>query len=141
MPAHVYFLFRFYVPRLHALSVAVSRQQERLADRLETEVTGPEVAAQALMAIELGRLLVAETFWPRLYKRIEEDPDLPNPFSELGPALWDGIESRAELMDRLLQGDITASDTHPALRDRPAAPKQSPRWPGPIQVTAADYFF
>lgn len=141
VPAHVYFLFRFYVPRLHALSVAVSRQQERLADRLATEVTGPEVAAQALMAIELGRLLVAETFWPRLYKRIEEDPDPPNPFSELGPALWDGIESRAELMDRLLQGDITASDTHPALRDRLAALKQPPRWPGPIQVTAADYFF
>ncbi len=62
VPAHVYFLFRFYVPRLHALSVAVSRQQERLADRLATEVTGPEVAAQALIAIELGRLLVAETY-------------------------------------------------------------------------------
>ena len=39
VPAHVYLLFRFYVPRLHAHAAAVSRQQELLADRLAADVT------------------------------------------------------------------------------------------------------
>jgi Zn-dependent protease with chaperone function len=141
VPAHVYLLFRFYVPRLHALSAAVSRQQERLADQLASDVAGPEVAAQALMAIAVGQFLAAETFWPRLYKRVEEDPNPPNPFMQLGPELWDGVENRAQLLDRLLEDDTAASDTHPALRDRLAALNQPPRWPGPVQLTAADSFF
>ena len=64
VPAHVYFLFRFYVPRLHVLAAAVSRRQERLADRLAADLTGPEVAAQALMAIAIGQYLLEHTFWP-----------------------------------------------------------------------------
>ncbi len=141
VPAHVYFLFRFYVPRLHALAAAVSRQQERLADRLAADLAGPEVAAQALMAIRVGQYLLDHTFWPRIDQRVEEDPNPPNPFSQMGPALWDGSDNKAQLLDRLLRGDTTASDTHPPLRDRLAALNQPPRWPDPVPVTAADYFF
>jgi Zn-dependent protease with chaperone function len=141
VPAHVHLLFRFYVPRLHALSAAVSRQQERLADRLASEVTGPAVAAQALMAIAAGQILVSEVFWPRIYERIDEDPNPPHPFAQLGTDLWEGIEDRAQLIDRLLEDDTTASDTHPALRDRLAALNESPRWPDPVTVAAVDYFF
>ena len=141
VPAHVYFLFRFYVPRLHILAAAVSRQQERLADRLAAALTGPEVAAQALMAIEVTQYLLDHTFWPGIDRRVQEDPNPPNPFSQLGPALWDGVENKAQLLDHLLRDDTAASDTHPALRDRLAALNQPPQWPGPVTVTAADYFF
>ena len=74
-------------------------------------------------------------------RRVQEEPNPPNPFSQLGPALWDAVEDKAQLLDRLLQDDTAASDTHPALRDRLAALNQPPRWPGPVPVAAADYFF
>jgi Zn-dependent protease with chaperone function len=141
VPAHIHLLFRLYVPRLHALSAAVSRQQERLADRLASEVTGPAVAAQALMAIAAGQLLVSEVFWPRIYERIEDDPNPPHPFAQMGTDLWEGVEDRAQLIERLLEDDTTTSDTHPALRDRLAALQEPPRWPDPVTVAAVDYFF
>jgi Zn-dependent protease with chaperone function len=141
VPAHVYFLFRFYVPRLDARATAISRQQELLADRLAAAVAGPEVAAQALTAIAIGQRLADETFWPRIYKRVDEDPDPPNPFSQLRPGIWDHVENGAQLLDRLLEQNTTAADTHSALRDRLAKLGEPPRWPGPVQTPAADYFF
>jgi Zn-dependent protease with chaperone function len=141
VPAHVYFLFRVYVPRLRAVSASVSRQQERLADRLAGEVAGPEAAAQALTAIEAGQYLAAERFWPEIYKRVEQDPNPPSPFAQLGPGLWDGVADRAQLLERLLEDDTGDADTHPALRERLAALQQQPQWPGPVQVTAVDHFF
>jgi len=69
VPPHVDRLFRFYVPRLYNQAGAVSRQQELLSDRLAADVTGPEVAAEALVAIRLLGHLLEETFWPRIGER------------------------------------------------------------------------
>jgi Zn-dependent protease with chaperone function len=141
VPAHVYFLFRHYVPRLHAHAATVSRQQELLADQLAAEVSGRDVAGQTLMAIEAGHYLFDQRFWPRIYERVAEDLDPPEPFSGMGPDIWSGVEDRAELVDRLIGADTGASDTHPALRDRLRALQQLPQWPDPVGVTALDYFF
>jgi Zn-dependent protease with chaperone function len=130
VPAHVYLLFRFYVPRLYAVSASVSREQERLADRLASEVAGREATAQALIAIAAGQHLVADRVWPHP----------PFPFAQLGPDLWEGVDDRAELLEHLLD-DTAGTDTHPVLRERLAALAQQPRWPGPVQVTAVDHFF
>jgi Zn-dependent protease with chaperone function len=56
-PAHAHLLFRWYVPRLHAMSAAVSRQQELVADHLAASVTSPETTAQALVATRLEATL------------------------------------------------------------------------------------
>ncbi len=140
VPAHVYRLFRFYVPRLHARAASISRQQEFLADRLAAGVTGSKIAAQTLVAIALAQHLVEDKFWPQLDARVESDPKPPDPFSRLGPDLWNTVEDRARLLDRLIEADTTASDTHPALRDRLAALGEPPQWPDPADATAADYF-
>ena len=50
VPVHVYFLYRFYVPRLSRHAATVSRQHEVIADRLAADVAGAHVAAQALLA-------------------------------------------------------------------------------------------
>ena len=140
VPAHVSLLFRFYVPRLHAQAAAVSRRQEFLADRLAAEVAGADVTAQTLVAIELGHDLLDDTFWARLYKDAEGDANPPNPYSRLGPELWAAVEDPTRALEGVLEAD-TAGDTHPALCERLAALQQPPRWPDPVQVTAADYFF
>ncbi len=141
VPAHVYFLFRHYVPRLQAHAAAVSRQQELLADQLAADVTGPDVAGQTLMAIEIGHDLFDRRFWPRIEERVAEDPNPPAPFSEMGPAIWSDVANRAEVIDRLVGGHTEASDTHPTLGDRLRALEQSPRWPDPVLATAAAFFF
>jgi Zn-dependent protease with chaperone function len=141
VPIHVHKLFRFYVPRLHIRAAAVSRQQEFLADRLAADVFGRDVVAESLLAIAIVQDLVDQTFWPGIHTRIENEPNPPNPFSELGLELWDGVKDRAQLIDRLLHDDTEPSSTHPALRERLAALKQAARWPAPVTVAAVDYYF
>jgi Zn-dependent protease with chaperone function len=141
VPAHVYFLFRHYVPRLVVHAASLSRRQELLADQLAADVSGREVAGQTLMAIEIGHDIFDQRFWPRIHERVAEDPNPPNPFSQMGPEIWNAVADRPELLDRLVAEDTGASDTHPALRDRLRALQQAPQWPDPVTLTAADYFF
>lgn len=54
VPAHVYALYRFYIPRLDRHAAGVSRRHELIADRLAADVAGASVAAEALLAIEIG---------------------------------------------------------------------------------------
>jgi len=131
-------MFRAFTRR----ASAVSRQQELLADRLAAEITTPAIAVEALVAIELLGLVLDDIFWPRIFQRIERD-GVPscNPFSEMGPQIWDAVEDRQQLLDRLLARDTSASDTHPALRDRLAAVGRPPHWPDTLEKRAADYFF
>jgi hypothetical protein len=140
VPAHVYWLFRHYVPRLHTHATAVSRQQELLADRLAADVTGPGIAGQTLIAIEAAHALFEERYWPRIYERVADDPNPPAPYSQMGPEIWNAVDNRDELLKRLVAADTARSDTHPALRDRLRALQQAPRWPDPVGVTAADHF-
>ena len=141
VPAHVYFLFRFYVPRLRAHAAAVSRQQELIADRLAAEIAGPDVAAEALVAIEIGEYVFEETFWPDIEERVQHDPNPPTPFSEMSPEIWRAVNRDEGLLARLTAGNTRTSDSHPPLRDRLAAIGQQPHWPRPVQSNAADFFF
>jgi Zn-dependent protease with chaperone function len=141
VPAHVYFLFRFYVPRLRAHAAAVSRQQELIADRLAADIAGPERAAEALVATAIGEYVFDEVFWPEIDERVQDDPAPPTPFSEMSPDIWTA-QGDTELFDRLLAATRPSdSASHPSLRERLAAIGQPPRWPGPVTVTGADAFF
>ena len=141
VPAHVYLLFRFYVPRLDVQSLAVSRRQELLADRLAAEVTGPEVTAQALVATGLADGVFDDVFWPAIFERVAREPDPPAPFADMTPRLWEADAHGIERLNRLLAGETDVSGTHPALRDRLAAIGQTPRWPAAVGTAAVDGFF
>ena len=140
-PAHVYALFRFYVPRLNRHAAEVSRQHERVADRLAADVTGAELAAQALVAIDVGAYVFDEVFWPQIFERVEHTPEPPNPFVEMGPDIWAAVTNRNELFERLLSARTDASDSHPPLRERLVAIDREAHWPERPNATAVDEFF
>ena len=140
-PAHVFFLYRFYVPRLNRHAAAVSREHEVIADRLAAEVAGAHVAAQALLAIEIGTYVLEQGYWTRFYERVEHEADIPNPFAAMAPGIWSDVEDKQGVMNRLLAEVTRASDTHPALRDRLRAIDQIPRWPDAPAASAVDEFF
>ena len=141
VPAHVYFLYRFYVPRLNRHAAAVSRQHEVIADRLAAEVAGAYAAAQALLAIEIGTYVLEQGYWTRFYERVEQEADIPNPYAAMDPGIWSDVEDKPGVMNRLLAEVTQASDTHPALGDRLRAIDQVPRWPDAPAASAADEFF
>lgn len=141
VPVHVYFLYRFYVPRLSRHAATVSRQHEVIADRLAADVAGAHVAAQALLAIEIGTYVLEQGYWSRFYERVEQEPDIPNPYAAMSPGIWADVEDKAGVMNRLLAEVTQASDTHPALGDRLRAIDQIPRWPDAPAASAADEFF
>jgi Zn-dependent protease with chaperone function len=141
VPAHVYFLYRFYVPRLNRHAAAVSRQHEVIADRLAAEVAGARVAAEALLTIEIGTYVLEQGYWTRFYERVEREADIPNPYAAMDPDIWSDVEDKPAVMNRLLAEVTQASDTHPALGDRLRAIDQVPRWPDAPAASAADEFF
>ena len=141
VPAHVYLLFRFYVPRLSAQAAAVSRHQELLSDRMAADVTGPRTAAQALVAIAVCDFVFEESYWRGVFDRVPHEPHPPAPYSHMSPEIWQTVEDRTRVLARILSGATEPSDTHPSLRDRLAAIGQTPEWPGPLPSSAADDFF
>ena len=133
-------LFRWYVPRLIRASLAVSRRQELLADRLAADVTGSDMTAQALVACEIGERALRETFWPRIFQSVHDDPEPPGAFSRMGPDVWRSVRTadHGRLLDQLLETDPSPYDTHPPLRDRLTRIGQQPKLPAAVVSTAAD---
>ena len=140
-PAHVYVLYRFYVPRLNRHAAAVSRQHEVIADRLAAEVAGARVTAEALVAIEIGTYVLEQTYWTRFFDRVEHEAEIPDPYAAMTPGVWSEVDDQKALMNRLLAEVTQASDTHPALQDRLRAIDQLPQWPSTPRASAADEFF
>jgi Zn-dependent protease with chaperone function len=138
VPAHVFLLYRFYVPRLDRHAAAVSRRHELIADRLAADVAGADTAAQALVAIEIGTYVLEQGYWTRFYDRVEQEADIPNPYAAMTPGIWSSVEDKQKVMNRLLAEITEASDTHPALRDRLRAIAQTPQWPEVPTISAAD---
>ncbi len=141
VPAHVYALYRFYVPRFNRHAAAVSREHEVIADRLAAVVAGARVTAEALVAIEIGTYVLEQTYWTRFFDRVEREPDIPDAYAAMTPGVWSEVADQQALMNRLLAGITQASDTHPALRDRLRAIDQLPQWPSTPTASAADQFF
>ena len=65
-PSYVYWLIRWYVPRLHAASAAVVRRHEFVADRVAANVAGSRAAADALVVLEAGARFADDTYWPAI---------------------------------------------------------------------------
>jgi Zn-dependent protease with chaperone function len=115
---------RWYAPRLQAYGFVMSRRDEYEADADAARVTSAESMGEALMAVELRGRLIAEQFWPGLWRRVADEPTPPaRSLSMLPEVFRGGLEPalRAEWMGRALTRRALDDDTHPSLGERLAA--------------------
>jgi Zn-dependent protease with chaperone function len=140
-PVHARLLCRWYVPRLDKYSLVVAREQEVLADRCAAIAAGSTCTAETLVAIQMAASQLERTFWQSVFARVEQDPEPPRPFSEMGPQLWTAIQADSGLVEQLLKQETTAVDTHPSLADRLSALGEPVRFPPPLPArTAGDVY-
>ena len=78
-PVYVYWLLRWYVPRLNAASAEVARRHEFTADRVAATVGGSRAAADALVVFESGARFADQTHWPALETSHETTAEPPRP--------------------------------------------------------------
>jgi Zn-dependent protease with chaperone function len=141
-PLYVYWLFRWYIPRLRGHSATIARDREALADRCAATVAGSDAAATALVALELGDALLEEKFWPQMFARIEHDPEPPTPYSRMGMQLWAAVpdEDMEAALKRLIARSSAPEDTHPLLEERLRALGEELRLPHRMQPSAAEVY-
>jgi Zn-dependent protease with chaperone function len=141
-PLYVYWLFRWYVPRLRAHSARIARDQEVLADRCAAAVAGSDAAATALVALELGDSFLEEKFWPQIFGRVEHDPEPPAPYSQMGTQLWATVpdDDMETALKRLIAQSSAPEDTHPLLEERLRALGEAARLPGRAEHSAAEVY-
>ncbi|HSE81281.1 MAG TPA: M48 family metalloprotease [Gaiellaceae bacterium] len=132
---------RWYVPRFDRASLALARAHEHEADDAAARTAGAETAGSALVRSEIGNALLAEHFWPELWKRADREPDPPPLIDLMGHALREsGTDADADRWrTAALDADPVAGSTHPTLRARLAALGLEPEHvrPRPTHVTAS----
>ena len=135
-PVYVYWLIRWYGPRLNAASAEVARRHELVADRVAAEVVGSRVAADALVAFESGARFADDTHWPTIQISHETAAELPRPYSEM--LAWNARMPSTELLEELFAPDTEPEDTHPSLRERFARLEEAIRKPPPTARSAGE---
>ena len=88
-PVYVYWLIRWYVPRLNTAAAEVARRHELVADRVAATVSGSRAAADALVVFESGARFADETHWPAIQISHETAAEPPRPYcsdAEVGRA-------------------------------------------------------
>lgn len=130
----------WYLPRFSARSFAVARQDEYDADRVAGRLLGPQVAAAALIEIEVKGRLMAQQFWDSHWALAQHHPLPQGPYRELGRFLNqapDTAQAQAALREAL-KTLSSAEDTHPVLRDRLDSLDQHPHLPEWSRRSAVD---
>jgi Zn-dependent protease with chaperone function len=140
LPVFVRWILEGYVPRLERGSAAIARAQEQLADRHAAALAGCRLAADTLVAMELGQSWIADRFWPALHQRVELEAEPPRPFAEMRGEYLATAQDHAtpELLARLLDDETRGDDTHPCLGDRLRAAGAEPRIPEPAAMAAGE---
>lgn len=133
--------FRWYSPCFNAYSFPLARANEYEADATAVRLSSPGAAAQALTAVSVANLYLAQRYWPELYRQADEVPE-PRflPFSAMGKRLevdLDGDTARSWL-HQALERPTFAMDTHPSLGERLAAIGEPPHLALPTSERAAD---
>jgi hypothetical protein len=120
-------IVRFFWPRFNAHAFVLSRAHEYEADGIAARLTSPEQIAAALTRRVLQDRLLEETFWPRLWRTANEQPQPPSDvFTQLAAALSQQTpaEDCARWLKESLAVPTTNADTHPCLADRLRALKE-----------------
>ena len=134
-PLYVYWLIRWYVPRLDAASAEVSRRHELVADEVAAKVAGGRAAADALVVFESAARFADDAYWPGIRMSHETSPEPPRPYTAM--LTWNARTISSGALDALFARDTARStDTHPTLRERFAHLDQAVRLPPPIAHSA-----
>ena len=113
--------FNWYAPYFAAYSFVFARAQEYEADRWSVELTGAQVAARALIDLELKDRLLSQEFLPTLYGQADLLPEPPDrAFESMLDCLREPVASdKAQLwFQEALQKQHSYDDTHPSLAAR-----------------------
>ena len=126
---------RWYLPRFAARSFALARQDEYEADRIAGRLVGREVAAAALIEIEVRGTWMERQFWERHWSKAADHPVPVGPYRSLRKRLARMPEPAFanDALRQALKRLSNVDDTHPGLRDRLEsleAPPILPEWSG-----------
>ena len=135
-PVYVYWLIRWYVPRLNAASAEVARRHELVADRVAANVAGSRAAADALVVFESGARYADETHWPKIQISHETAGERPRPYSQM--LTWNARITSTEALEALVACGTEPEDTHPSLRERLARLEEAARMPPPAVCSAGE---
>jgi Zn-dependent protease with chaperone function len=115
--------FRWYAPYFGAYTFVLAREHEYDADAAAAAATSADAAAAALVRLAIVHEQLSQTFWPEVYRGVEQESrPTARPFSTLPGAVRsfevDDAERRAAAA---LAATTGTADTHPSLSDRLAA--------------------
>ncbi len=125
----------WYLPRFAARSFALARQDEYEADRIAGRLVGREVAAAALIEVEVRGTWMERHFWERHWSKAADHPVPVGPYRSLRKRLARMPEPAFanDALRQALKRLSNVDDTHPGLRDRLEsleAPPILPEWSG-----------
>lgn len=133
----------WYAPYFNAYSFPLARQQEFEADAAAARVVGPDVAASALVAVNVVSDWQGEHFWSPLIAgaRRTATPTV-NPHAEMlnRPALPGDVAQVEKSLGNALRELTGLSDTHPSLADRLAGIGATAQLAPPPEQTAANFY-
>ena len=112
----------WYLPRLEAMLAVLSRTQEFEADKLESSVTGPDVAARSLAVHSLlGKQItkgVTKPFWEKARTMPEPPPGFIDFFARFLRSKRPSEEELAKFIENALPIRSIADDSHPSVGER-----------------------
>ncbi len=135
-PLYVFWITRWYVPRLHVASAAVARRHEFMADTAAAAVAGSRTVADALVAFEAGARFADEIHWPALENVNDASPEIPRPYSAM--LTWQPRTPSPDVLADLVAGKSGEWDSHPSLGERLASLGEPHRVPPPVAAPAGE---
>jgi Zn-dependent protease with chaperone function len=135
-PLYVYWLLRWYLPRLNAASAEVARRHELVADRVAATTAGSRATADALVVFEFGARFVDDRHWPKIQISHETAAEPPRPYSQM--LTWNARLASTDALDALFASETEPEDTHPSLRERFARLEEAVRMPPPAVCSAGE---
>jgi Zn-dependent protease with chaperone function len=144
----------WYIPRLMARRLALSREQEVHADATISKIISPQAAAAALVALELKARARSEIVPEKLRDMVRESEAPPAAYYHLMRMIVNDsntYEKADEWIVEALKVPTEYGDTHPALRDRlkailgksdltPQILRDMGCWPDLNQANAAEHY-
>ena len=130
-----------FIPYFTAYSFPLARSNEFEADAVAARITSPQASAEALTSVNVMGYWLGERFWPRIHAMADRQP-APSyaPYTDLGGS-FDGEfndEDTRAWLQRSMERQTSADDTHPSLAARLAAIGQPARLAPPAAGESAD---
>ncbi|WP_147455521.1 M48 family metalloprotease [Solilutibacter pythonis] len=137
--------FGWYSPYFNAYSYALARRNEYEADAMAARLVGPQVAAQALVRVNIGSQRLAQDFWPAVERSLRDASEPPPAlYRDMAASLRSTHPADGARLSWLAGHSAEPDDTHPTLVQRlaamgvemqlaePAARSAAEQWLGPL---------